>query len=31
MLTKRAHWDFYWPKYACINPADVWTCQSPGA
>jgi len=25
MLLKRAHWDFYWPKYACINLADVWT------
>jgi len=25
MLIKRAHWDFYWPKYACINLAAVWT------
>jgi len=25
-LIKRAHWAFYWPKYACINLADVWTC-----
>jgi len=24
MLTKRAHWAFYWPKYACINLTDVW-------
>jgi len=21
MLMKRAHWAFYWPKYACINLA----------
>jgi len=21
MLIKPAHWDFYWPKYACINLA----------
>jgi len=19
VLIKRAHWDFYWPKYACLN------------
>jgi len=25
MLIKRAHWGFYWPKYACINLAGVWT------
>jgi len=25
MLIKRAHWAFYWPKYACINLADVCT------
>jgi len=25
MLIKRAHWAYYWPKYACINLADVWT------
>jgi len=25
MLIKGAHWAFYWPKYACINLADVWT------
>jgi len=25
MLIKRAHWAFYWPKYACTNLADVWT------
>ena len=25
MLIKRAHWAFYWAKYACINLADVWT------
>jgi len=25
MLIKRAHWAFYWPKYAYINLADVWT------
>jgi len=25
MLMKRAHWDFYWPKYAFIILADVWT------
>jgi len=25
MLIKRAHWAFNWPKYACINLADVWT------
>jgi len=31
MLIKRAHWYFYWLKYACINLADVWTCKSPGA
>jgi len=24
MLIKGAHWAFYWPKYACINLADVW-------
>jgi len=23
MLIKRAHWAFYWPKYACTNLADV--------
>jgi len=26
MLIKRTHWTFYWPKYACNNLADVWTC-----
>ena len=31
MLVNRAQWAFYGPKYACINLADVWTCQSPGA
>jgi len=30
MLIKLAHWAFKWPKYACINLADVWTV-SPGA
>jgi len=25
MLIKRAHWAFYWPKYACTNLDDVWT------
>jgi len=25
MLIKRAHWAYYWPKYACISLADVWT------
>ena len=25
MLMKGAHWAFYWPKYACINLADIWT------
>jgi len=25
MLIKRAHRAFYWPKYACINLANVWT------
>ena len=25
MLIKRVHWAFYWPKYACIYLADVWT------
>jgi len=25
MLIKRAYWVLYWPKYACINLADVWT------
>jgi len=25
MLIKRALWGFYWPKYTCINLADVWT------
>jgi len=25
MLIKRAHSAFYWPKYAYINRADVWT------
>jgi len=24
-LIRRAHWAFYWPKYECINLADVWT------
>jgi len=24
-IEKRAHWPFYWPKYACINLADVLT------
>jgi len=28
---KPAHWDFYWPKYASINFADVWTCEYRGA
>jgi len=25
MLIKRAHWAFNWPKYECLNLADVWT------
>jgi len=25
MLVKRAHWDFYWPKYAYISLPDAWT------
>jgi len=28
MLMKRAHWAFYWPKYACIDLADVWTVNN---
>jgi len=24
MLIKRAHWAYYWPKYACINLGGVW-------
>jgi len=25
MLLKRAYHAFDWPKYSCINLADVWT------
>jgi len=24
-IDKCALWAFYWPKYTCINLADVWT------